>query len=303
MPVEQTVSTTETMTDEAVGTLQTAADMNCALMIAKTENYTPTAENQAAVQLQFTPFASMIDITVNGTAQDNMQGRKVRITSVIIEADAPIAGDFTYNYNTDEITFGEGASNSITVDTKFADTNGDKEGVMMGNDSQLKVRAFMIPNPNVKSLKVKVVTAESKTMTKTLAMESFQPRQIHSVKLPKIDIDNLKFDYTIWLSQLDPNIYISEISLPGSALSFNYLMSQGHMQTQTKNLSEQFNAGVRVFQCHVNTISQTSTIDGGSTSVGIAASDGSNVVKVTAVTGLSVMYRQHYKRRCPNPQR
>ena len=275
MPVEQTVSTTETMTDEAVGTLQTAADMNCALMIAKTENYTPTAENQAAVQLQFTPFASMIDITVNGTAQDNMQGRKVRITSVIIEADAPIAGDFTYNYNTDEITFGEGASNSITVDTKFADTNGDKEGVMMGNDSQLKVRAFMIPNPNVKSLKVKVVTAESKTMTK----ESFQPRQIHSVKLPKIDIDNLKFDYTIWLSQLDPNIYISEISLPGSALSFNYLMSQEHMQTQTKNLSEQFNAGVRVFQCHVNTISQTSTIDGGSTSVGIAASDGSNVSK------------------------
>lgn len=279
MPVEQTVSTTETMTDEAVGTLQTAADMNCALMIAKTENYTPTAENQAAVQLQFTPFASMIDITVNGTAQDNMQGRKVRITSVIIEADAPIAGDFTYNYNTDEITFGEGASNSITVDTKFADTNGDKEGVMMGNDSQLKVRAFMIPNPNVKSLKVKVVTAESKTMTKTLAMESFQPRQIHSVKLPKIDIDNLKFDYTIWLSQLDPNIYISEISLPGSALSFNYLMSQEHMKTQTKNLSEQFNAGVRVFQCHVNTISQTSTIDGGSTSVGIAASDGSNVSK------------------------
>lgn len=279
MPVEQTVSTTETMTDEAVGTLQTAADMNCALMIAKTENYTPTAENQAAVQLQFTPFASMIDITVNGIAQDNMQGRKVRITSVIIEADAPIAGDFTYNYNTDEITFGEGASNSITVDTKFADTNGDKEGVMMGNDSQLKVRAFMIPNPNVKSLKVKVVTAESKTMTKTLAMESFQPRQIHSVKLPKIDIDNLKFDYTIWLSQLDPNIYISEISLPGSALSFNYLMSQEHMQTQTKNLSEQFNAGVRVFQCHVNTISQTSTIDGGSTSVGIAASDGSNVSK------------------------
>lgn len=275
MPVKQTASTTETMTSSPVGELQTTADMNCALMIAEEKGYTPTTENQGKVQLQFNPFATMMDITVNGTNTNT--SANVRITSVIIEADAPIAGDFTYDYSTGDFTFGENASNSISVETLFDDASGNKVGVMMGNDSKLRVRAFMIPNPAVKTLKVKVVTSQAKTMTKTLAMGNFKPKQIHFVKLPKIDVDNLKLDYTIWLSQLDENIYLSELSLPGSALAFNYLMSDDYMQTQTKNLTEQFNAGARVFQCHVNIINQTSSIDGGTTSVGIADSQGASV--------------------------
>ena len=276
MPDEQTASTTEVMTDEAVSEFQTTADMDCALMIAKKTGYNPATEK--TVNLEFEPFASMVDITVNGTTGNNTQSN-VRITSVIIEANAPIAGSFTYDYKSEEFTFGSDVSNSITIDTKFADASGDKVGVMMNEGSQLKVRAFMIPNPDVTSLKVKVVTAESKTMTKNLNMNSFKPKQIHFVKLPKINVEDLKFDYTIWLSQLDPNIYLSEISLPGSALSFNYLMSDAYKKTQTMELKEQFNAGVRVFQCHVNTIDQTSSIDGGSTSVGIADSDGNSVRK------------------------
>lgn len=275
MPVNQTSSTTETMTDSPVGELQTTADMNCALMIAKKTGYTPTAGNEGKVQLQFDPFATMMDITVNGT-NANTQAN-VRVTSVIIEADAPIAGDFTYDYSSGTFTFGANASNSISVETLFDDASGNKVGVLMGNSSTLKVRAFMIPNPAVKSLKVKVVTSQAKTMTKTLEMGKFQPNQIHFVKLPKIDVDNLKLDYTIWLSQLDENIYLSEISLPGSALAFNYLHSDDYMQTQTKILVEQFNAGARVFQCHVKTIDQTSSIDGENTSVGIADSQGKSV--------------------------
>ena len=275
MPINQTASATETMTDNPVTELQTTADMNCALMIAKETGYTPTTENEGKVQLQFDPFATMMDITVNGT-NANTQAN-VRVTSVIIEADAPIAGDFTYDYSNGTFSFGTNASNSISVETMFNDASGNKVGVLMGNSSTLRVRAFMIPNPAVKSLKVKVVTSQAKTMTKTLEMGKFQPKQIHFVKLPKIDVDNLKLDYTIWLSQLDENIYLSEISLPGSALAFNYLHPDDYMQTQTKTLAEQFNAGARVFQCHVKTIDQTSSIDGGNTSVGIADSQGKSV--------------------------
>ena len=275
MPINQTASATETMTDKPVTELQTTADMNCALMIAKETGYTPTTENEGKVQLQFEPFATMMDITVNGTDANTQAG--VRITSVIIEADAPIAGDFTYDYSNGTFSFGTNASNSISVETMFNDASGNKVGVLMGNSSTLRVRAFMIPNPAVKSLKVKVVTSQAKTMTKTLEMGKFQPKQIHFVKLPKIDVANLKLDYTIWLSQLDENIYLSEISLPGSALAFNYLHSDDYMKTQTKTLTEQFNAGARVFQCHVKTIDQTSSIDGGRTSVGIADSEGSSV--------------------------
>lgn len=279
MPIFQTASTTEIMNSETnVGNLETTADMNSALMIAKKAGFMPSTQNNAKVDLQFEPFATTLNVTVNGVEKSNFN-YKVLITSIIIEADAPIAGDFTYNYDTQDITFGENASNFIRIDTRFKDAAGHQIGVPMGPDSKLNVRAFMIPNPNVKSLKVKVVTSASQTLTKTLNMANFKKSQIHFAKLPKINASNLQFDYKIWLSQLDPNIYLSEISMPGSALTFSYKLNKDYQKTQTLNLTEQFENGIRVFQFHVNTVNQTSTYDGGSTSVGIALPDGTPMKK------------------------
>ena len=274
MPIFQTASTTEIMNSEnPVSNLEATADMNSALMIAKESDFMPSTQNNAKVNLQFEPFASMLNVTVNGVEQTNFQ-YKVLITSVIIEADAPIAGDFTYNYETKAITFGENASKFIQIDTKFKDAAGHQIGVPMGADSKLNVRAFMIPNPDVKSLKVKVVTSAAQTLTKKLNMANFKNSQIHFAKLPKINASNLQFDYKIWLSQLDPNIYLSEISMPGSALTFSYKLTNDLQRTQTLDLTKQFENGIRVFQFHVNTVDQTSTYDGGSTSVGIALPGG-----------------------------
>lgn len=279
MPIFQTASTTEIMNSEInVGNLETTADMNSALMIAKKAGFMPNTQNNAKVNLQFEPFATTLNVTVNGVEKSNFN-YKVLITSIIIEADAPIAGDFTYNYDTQDITFGENMSNFIRIDTRFKDAAGHQIGVPMGPDSKLNVRAFMIPNPNVNSLKVKVVTSAAQTLTKTLNMTNFKKSQIHFAKLPKINASNLQFDYKIWLSQLDPNIYLSEISMPGSALTFSYKLDKDYQKTQTLDLTKQFENGIRVFQFHVNTVNQTSTYDGGSTSVGIALPDGTPMEK------------------------
>ena len=278
MPITQIASTTETMSlTTPVTNLQTNADMNCALMIAKEKGYTPSTDNQAKVGLQFEPFATMLDVTVNGTTGSNTQNT-VRITSVIIEADAPIAGDFTYDYESGALTLGQNTSNSIAINTKFKDKDGNEIGVTMGQNSTLNVRAFLIPNPAITQLKVKVVTAAAQTMTKTLKMDKFKNSQIHFPKLPKIDVDDLQFDYTIWLSQLDPNIYISEISMPGTALSFNYLASDATKKTQTLNLTEQFNKGVRVFQSHIN-LGDDPSLTNENGPIGLATSEGNPIKK------------------------
>lgn len=278
MPITQIASTTETMSlTTPVTHLQTNADMNCALMIAKEKGYTPSTDNQAKVGLQFEPFATMLDVTVNGTTGSNTQNT-VRITSVIIEANAPIAGDFTYDYESGALTLGQNTSNSIVINTKFKDKDGNEVGVTMGSNSILNVRAFLIPNPAITELKVKVVTAAAQTMTKTLKMDKFKNSQIHFPKLPKIDVDDLQFDYTIWLSQLDPKIYISEISMPGTALSFNYLASDATKKTQTLNLTEQFNKGVRVFQSHIN-LGDDPSITNENGPIGLATSEGNSIKK------------------------
>lgn len=219
----------------------------------------------------------MLDVTVNGTTGSNTQ-TTVRITSVIIEADAPIAGDFTYDYESGALTLGQNTSNSIAINTKFKDKDGNEIGVTMGQNSTLNVRAFLIPNPAITQLKVKVVTAAAQTMTKTLKMDKFKNSQIHFPKLPKIDVDDLQFDYTIWLSQLDPNIYISEISMPGTALSFNYLASDATKKTQTLNLTEQFNKGVRVFQSHIN-LGDDPSLTNENGPIGLATSEGNPIKK------------------------
>ncbi len=278
MPITQIASTTETMSlTTPVTNLQTNADMNCALMIAKEKGYTPSTDNQAKVGLQFEPFATMLDVTVNGTTGSNTQNT-VRITSVIIEANAPIAGDFTYDYESGALTLGQNTSNSIVINTKFKDKDGNEVGVTMGSNSTLNVRAFLIPNPAITELKVKVVTAAAQTMTKTLKMDKFKNSQIHFPKLPKIDVDNLQFDYTIWLSQLDPKIYIAEISMPGTALSFNYLSSDATKKTQTLNLTDQFNKGVRVFQSHIN-LGDDPSLTNENGPIGLATSEGNSIKK------------------------
>lgn len=283
MPITQIASTTETMSlTTPVTNLQTNADMNCALMIAKEKGYTPSTDNQAKVGLQFEPFATMLDVTVNGTTGSNTQNT-VRITSVIIEANAPIAGDFTYDYESGALTLGQNTSNSIVINTKFKDKDGNEVGVTMGSNSTLNVRAFLIPNPAITELKVKVVTAAAQTMTKTLKMDKFKNSQIHFPKLPKIDVDNLQFDYTIWLSQLDPKIYIAEISMPGTALSFNYLSSDATKKTQTLNLTDQFNKGVRVFQSHIN-LGDDPSLTNENGPIGLATSEGNSIKKPDGTT-------------------
>lgn len=67
--------------------------------------------------------------------------------------------------------------------------------------------------------------------------------------------------------------------MPGSALTFSYKLSKDYQKTQTLDLTKQFENGIRVFQFHVNTVNQTSTYDGGSTSVGIALPDGTPMEK------------------------
>ncbi len=275
MPIKQTAYCTEIMTPEPVGDIQTTADMNCALMIAKNSIDTDTAQNN--VSLKFEPFATMVDITVMGPDANNTPSR-ARVSSFVIEANAPIAGDFTYNYQTKNIEFGENASNSISVETMYDDEDGNKMGVMMAEGSKLQVRAFLIPNPNVTELKVRVITSDSRTMAKKLKMTNFKPSQIHFVKLPKMTPKD--FDYTIWLSQLDPNIYISEISLPGSALAFNYSLDDVSKHTQGKSIAEQFQAGARVFQFHVSyDDDMTSLIDTQKPAIVLSDSEGNPITE------------------------
>lgn len=247
-----------------------AADMNNCLM---TTSHTDVTLTDAPVSLQFKPFSSMLDITINGPMDNNtVTGNdNCYVTSVVVTADAPISGDFNYDFKTGNFTFPQTGTDdgnkSIRINTMMANTEGNITGVPMANGSTLRVQAFMIPNPAVSKLTVTVRTSDNMVWNKELNMGTatnplFKPTQIHKVVLPKLKFAEATFDYSMWISQLDPRIYISEISLPGTVGSFTQ-SATGTNQLQELSIADQFKAGIRVFQAHAWLSGTQSAIDGG----------------------------------------
>lgn len=253
----------------------TTPDMSGCLMTASNTGVTLTTEE--SVKLAFKPFSSVLDITVSGPASTNTTPECL-VTSVMIIADAPIAGDFSYDFT--KTTLEEAfkieetnATDTIEVSTLSLDKQGNLVGIPMGSGNTLRLQAFLLPNPAVKDIKVKVFTSDAQTWTQKLNLTNngtqlFKPSQIHKVVLPLLNIQEAQFNYNQWLSQLDPRIYLSEISLPGSTSSFSWKEgSTNAMQTLTAK--QQFEAGIRVFRCHIWLYDMASSIDNQSPSFGI----------------------------------
>lgn len=271
----------------------TAPDMTNCLMIANEADV--TLNEESPVTLKFKPFSSVLDITIPGTSEQNIiTGSNVcYVTAIRIiatdEADnpVPISGDFTYDFASGAFTFDETTSyNEIKVSTMGMNENGDFTGIPLVNNSSLRLQAFILPNPAVKKLKVRVISADSQVWTKTLNMTHFQPKQIHKMELPTLTLEsNATFNFANWIGQLDPRIYISELSLPGSTSSFSYAPDanlDSNSKLQNLNLDDQFKAGIRVFRCHIWLYDEPSDVegDGGSTSFWINVNGGPAIMRM-----------------------
>lgn len=265
----------------------TTPDMSCCLMTAENKGVTLT-EGQA-VTIGFKPFASVLDITIQGPSQTNTVP-DYRVTSVKVIADAPIVGDFSYDFSksTLEESFKAGANSSDTLDisTLSYDKDGNMLGMPLAYQNTLRVQAFILPNPEVKNITVQVFTSDFRVWTKKLAMTSaggadiFKPSQIHKVTLPELKADEAKFNYNNWIAQLDPRIYLSELSLPGSTSSFSWKQGASNPM-QHLTAKQQFAAGIRVFRCHIWLYDMNSIVDGLSPSFGINV-NGSTYVRPMA---------------------
>lgn len=117
---------------------------------------------------------------------------------------------------------------------------------------QLRLRAFIIPGSirNLEELQVRVMTnfGEYVQQLKSFDLTSSDPVQgkIYPIKLGYFYYRGTQFDLSRWIGQLNPKIYLSELSIPGSwhASNTNY---QGDA---ANDMQAQYNAGVRAFEVH-----------------------------------------------------
>lgn len=241
------------------------ADMNACFMGAVIKGVT----NGSEVNLTYTPLSTAIRFTLRGpSSAEGQTDSEVIISQVVLKADQPIAGDFTVDMSTPEPTvkLGSKTYNEITLYTHYAETGGY---LTLGLNDEVELNAFVIPYENLAvndKWKLEVTTAQGKVYTTPLkgsGAGTLKPGKIHRFKgdLPNLPAPTTDWDPSNWMVNVPRNVYLSEISIPGSWNSLNKefqyaadrssVLNVNSVEAQKAAIADQYKAGVRAF--HIDT--------------------------------------------------
>lgn len=265
IPVEQNVA--EWRMDSDINGVEThfgLPNMDLAYMWAYQEVTTADMDKGTPINLPFHNLLTVLDITIPGpeTGSDPITVTAVNVEAVSEGQDGhePIlTGDF-YCYlrpgQGHEVGYCEPVNpNPTEVSNRIAISTynpGTGKFIQVKPGEQINVKAYILPHTDAviekQSLKISVVTMNGAPKTKTLQKRQIEPGKINRVRLPHLEQSN---ETNYWMSNLDPNVYFTEISFPGSHQSVGWETQSGwgwkYDQYQNSNLPTQFKDGIRAF--------------------------------------------------------
>lgn len=230
-------------------------NMEYALMAGHTTYKRTSVTDQTVIKLPFVPITTALDIQIKAP----IDGTSLVISSITIanpsgqiDNRSALSGTFTYNVTNlqtdNEMWSQESVTNGSSIVRIVLD---NPVTLTSGSDQTLTVSAFLLPDVPT-NLRVLVngmqnVTAGA-TITPSKAIPNVQSRKKTLVKmgrLPNVSV----FSYETWMANLADNVYVSQISMPGTHDAGAYLsgsIGNNLSQTQTLNIESQLNAGIRV---------------------------------------------------------
>lgn len=210
------------------------------------------------IPLTFHPWVTILEIRIPGPAANT---DNVRISNINIRATAGsstvLTGDFICDMTPVEadpnaepvytpVEEESAVRNTISIPCYREDKN---DFVELGPNDELVVRAYLLPyeiKTDTRTLEVRVSPVSRPVLTKTLRDPQQEggvvPHKVNTVILPPVEN---REGNNYWMSSLDENIYLSELSIPGSYNSMNY--GGETYNYQTMDISNQFDAGARAF--------------------------------------------------------
>lgn len=249
-------------------------NMDYAYMYAYTKVDKQTLNVNDPISLEFKNLVTVLDITVQGPEN----GDPITVTNInvsAVEGKNPIlTGDFTCNIreakdNSDEVTAECTAAGNLsevrnTVSISCYDQQ-KRQFIKLGVGEQLNVKAYIIPDNDksheiaARTLRVTVTTLNGAAKQKLLEKAAVTPHKVNRVRLPHLEAGGVNY----WMSNLDPDIYVTELSIPGSKYSFLTSDNNSDVEYQATTTEQQFLNGVRAF--HVQTAADYSYRAGGVT--------------------------------------
>lgn len=236
-----------------------------------------TAEN-ADIPLKFSPLVTILEVEVNGPKS----GSPVKVTNINVTSTdgTALAGNFEclISDRSGKCTPVNDATVTNRVSVSCYDNDKD-EFIELGVGDKLKVKLFLLPytghDIQQGSLKVTVSTLNGAAKTKTLQTADVISQCVNRVSLPALIAND---DTNYWLSNLDPDIYFSELSIPGSFQSAGTSADGGADAYQGMSIEQQFNDGIRVFSFQTTAPSR----EGGELKLYYAGSEQSTTLSTVA---------------------
>lgn len=237
------------------GSYIAAPDMLNAYMVA--HNRVVRTENH--VLLDFDPIMTTLDITIRAGGYEVATGiiQPLTVTGVSVTLPNGLGGKeyFTYNATNIQNSTEEGVSQgqgeltdelkngqSESVFVSFVDESGNPMEIPLSEGDSIRLTAFLPPIPSGKTVgtQIRVHTAENFDFSATLK-NPLQAQYKVVIPLPDVKPDSRK--NTKWITELDGNIYLKQLSIPGAycnenndAEVINKLLSMGVRAFNVKEL-------------------------------------------------------------------
>lgn len=262
IPVTQQPTSWEEGELNGVKTYFGLPNMDYAYMYAYTSQKRSETPEGTAIDLQFKNLVTVLDITVQGPESgDPITVSNINITAVDGK-NIILTGDFTCYIrgaqdNSEEVTAECEAAgnlqevrNNVSIPCYNLQTD---EFIKLEPNEQLNVKAYIIPDDDEshkitpQQLQITVATLNGAAKRKVLQTADVVPHKINRVRLPHLEAGGTNY----WMSNLDPDIYVTELSIPGSKFSFLTSDNNSDVEYQATTTEQQFLNGVRAF--HVQT--------------------------------------------------
>lgn len=254
IPVEQKVVRWESKTaDDGTITYNGVPDTDLAYMFAYTSVKKSELVNNPDIPLKFKPLVTILEIIVNGPAENSSPIQVSNINVTGVSGNMALAGNFECLISDQSGTCTPLEDGTVTNRISISCFDNDKnQFITLKHGDKINVKAFIIPNEvsiGTRQISITVSTVNGAAKTKTLQTDEIVAHKVNRVSLPALTSGGTNY----WLSNLDPNIYLSELSLPGSKQSFATTGNDQTQKFQTQTLETQFMDGVRAFIVQTNT--------------------------------------------------
>ena len=245
------------------GNWQADVNTELALMYAYRGQKKSNTEVGTNIDLRFKPLSTILEIVVQGPANGT---EVLTLTNINVETTdgTPIVGQFhaqiATGSDTDEaytdgssVTFsskdGDKVVNNLSIECSWKEGN-ETKFVTLGQGQKLYVKAFMLPTKEVDSKNIKITVSTTKgAVHKTLVTADGTSFKIVPHKVSRVILPALKtnFETAYWMNSLDPNIYLTELSIPGSKMTVETTENGASDAYQATTIEQQYKDGVRAF--------------------------------------------------------